>query len=616
MSVYPADLDQLSNPSATDVQGDGAIPHSAQHSLANDAIEATQATLGRNPQGDFPSVAERLAAAEEKGSADLDEVGDTHEMLALTDIQRGHQAVVGDPSAPDRAVYIFMGGDPTDPLRWNALSMDMEALDGRFGPQRRWEGDAWSEAPASGVPTLATSLSDPNAPAPPSAGAGSIWLRLVDAADGYPKVDDAPRAAPAIPASISVTAGNASATVTWTAPASAGTSPVTGYQARILRDGQVVASRAFGADVLTWNVSGLINGTAQTADVQAVNAVGMGPRRTSDPFTPAGDTVVSGTKWGASAPTVAKLLTLRDNLKANVPTTDNPLLARHSFDSDATFPATYAALGSASDPANGFTRSLNNVRLTEWGVWAAEYDEWKAAGFASGALPTGGKLARARGLVQSIATNLPASMDVFELACGHEPENDTAGNTGMGVAGCKEPARVAWGKAQRAWAKIVARWGGGRVVYVPILMGATHRGWPYPDGTKRSPEHWDYWTDLTAAEKAVVCPGIDIYNWGAGGPGSVIASVQAFYVGKGFSPRNLIVAECASDGGISDATRARQIGDPAFTGSLRYAAERYGVRSIYWFHSDVNYVPPNTGELVGPLSFRSFGRAALALPYV
>jgi len=571
------------------------------------------------------AIAARVAAEEAQAAAEavvasgatvpgLDEVPDTYAMLALTGIQRGHQAVVGDPSASDRQVFTFLGGDPADPLRWNAAGMDLESLDGRFGPQRRWEGDAWSDAPASGVPTLATSLQDPNAPAPPPAGAGSVWLRVVDAADGYPQVDDAPRAAPTIPASIAVTAGNASATVNWTAPASAGTSPITGYRARLLRDGQVVASKSLGPAVLTWDVSGLPNGAAHTADVQAVNAVGMSPRRTSDPFTPAGDTVVSGTKWGASAPSIAKLLELRDNLKANVPTSDNPLQARHSFNQEALFPATYAALGSASDPSNGFTRSLNNIRLTEWDVWADEYDTWQAAGFASASLPAGGKLARAKGLVQSIAANLPAGYDVFELACGHEPENDTAGNTGTGQAGCKEVSRVAWGKAQRAWAKIVARWGAGRVVYVPILMGATHRGWTYPDGTKRSPEHWDFWTDLTAAEKAVVCPGVDVYNWGSGGPAAIIASVQAFYVGKGFGARSLIIAECSTDAGAPDATRARLIGDPAFTGSLRYAAEKY-VRSLYYFHSDVNYTPPATGELVGALSFRAFGRAALGLPY-
>ena len=63
MSTYPASLDDLgaSNPSSSTQMDDGA-GHAAQHSDANDAIDAIQATLGVNPQGGEASVDARLDA--------------------------------------------------------------------------------------------------------------------------------------------------------------------------------------------------------------------------------------------------------------------------------------------------------------------------------------------------------------------------------------------------------------------------------------------------------------------------------------------------------------------------------------------------------------------------
>jgi hypothetical protein len=60
-SSYPGALDTLSNPDASDAMNDGA-GHAANHSAANDAIEAIQATLGVDPQGGEATVADRLDA--------------------------------------------------------------------------------------------------------------------------------------------------------------------------------------------------------------------------------------------------------------------------------------------------------------------------------------------------------------------------------------------------------------------------------------------------------------------------------------------------------------------------------------------------------------------------
>jgi len=61
-SSYPGALDAFSNPSASDTLDSATVPHHTQHSDANDAIEAIQATLGVNPQGSSATVTQRLSS--------------------------------------------------------------------------------------------------------------------------------------------------------------------------------------------------------------------------------------------------------------------------------------------------------------------------------------------------------------------------------------------------------------------------------------------------------------------------------------------------------------------------------------------------------------------------
>ena len=83
-------------------------------------------------------------------------------------------------------------------------------------------------------------------------------------------------AAPGAPTGVSATAGDTSATVSWTAPASNG-SAITGYTVTSSPDG-ITATTSGATSVL---VSGLTNNTAYTFTVVATNGVGPGPA--SDP---------------------------------------------------------------------------------------------------------------------------------------------------------------------------------------------------------------------------------------------------------------------------------------------------------------------------------------------
>ncbi|WP_308200262.1 fibronectin type III domain-containing protein [Cellulomonas wangsupingiae] len=78
--------------------------------------------------------------------------------------------------------------------------------------------------------------------------------------------------APQAPTGVSAVAGNASASVTWTAPRDGGAT-ITGYTVRSTAGGDTIS---VPGNVTTASFSGLANGTATTFTVTATNAVGAG----------------------------------------------------------------------------------------------------------------------------------------------------------------------------------------------------------------------------------------------------------------------------------------------------------------------------------------------------
>jgi hypothetical protein len=93
---------------------------------------------------------------------------------------------------------------------------------------------------------------------------------------GYP----AAATVSAAPVIGTATAGNASATAVWTAPANNGGSPITGYEVRVVTGttqvGALRPAAAGAADDISLAVTGLTNGTSYTLQVRALNAAGVG----------------------------------------------------------------------------------------------------------------------------------------------------------------------------------------------------------------------------------------------------------------------------------------------------------------------------------------------------
>jgi len=99
---------------------------------------------------------------------------------------------------------------------------------------------------------------------------------------------------PGAPTLGAVTAGNGSATVTWTAPANNGGSAITGYDVRVFAGTTLFKTGPAPASPTSLLVTGLTNGTTYTFDVAARNATGVGAASArSAPVIPAAATTTT-----------------------------------------------------------------------------------------------------------------------------------------------------------------------------------------------------------------------------------------------------------------------------------------------------------------------------------
>jgi hypothetical protein len=81
-------------------------------------------------------------------------------------------------------------------------------------------------------------------------------------------------------------AGQASATLSWAAPASDGGSPITGYRIQVRQGNNVINSFNVAASPTSTTVTGLTNGLSYTFTVSALNEAGAGAATVSNAVTP------------------------------------------------------------------------------------------------------------------------------------------------------------------------------------------------------------------------------------------------------------------------------------------------------------------------------------------
>ncbi|MFE4836908.1 peroxidase family protein [Arthrobacter sp. NPDC056691] len=117
------------------------------------------------------------------------------------------------------------------------------------------------------------------------------------------------------PAIGTATAGNAQATVRWTAPAAVASAPVTQFRVRVfVGTGATPTREVTVGNVTNTVVTGLINGTGYTFDVSAINAAGTGSASARTPLTTPRTEFVAPTVTGRTPASGATSVSQANNL--------------------------------------------------------------------------------------------------------------------------------------------------------------------------------------------------------------------------------------------------------------------------------------------------------------
>jgi titin len=217
----------------------------------------------------------------------------------------------GKPGGPTRLTAT--PGDSQVTLSWAAPASDGGARISGYDVYRGTSPGGETGAPVGGSPVTATSTTVPGLVN------GTTYYFTVAAVNGVgegtasAEVSAVPAAMPGAPVRLTAAAGNAQVTLSWTAPASDGGLPVTGYHlyAGTTADfsGQSSIATLTGTVV---TVTGLANGTTYYFKVAAVSRAGEGPGTVAEavplttPGAPAGLTATPGDSqatlsWAAPA---------------------------------------------------------------------------------------------------------------------------------------------------------------------------------------------------------------------------------------------------------------------------------------------------------------------------
>ena len=135
--------------------------------------------------------------------------------------------------------------------------------------------------------TTYTSTTSMSAVTPPLTASGTIPLKLTNPDGQYATYEITVKAPPSAPQNLTATAGNKQVVLSWTAPSSPGSSPITDYIVEYSTDNSTWTVFNDGTSTnTTATVTGLTNGTLYYFRVAAVNTVGTGKESNTATATP------------------------------------------------------------------------------------------------------------------------------------------------------------------------------------------------------------------------------------------------------------------------------------------------------------------------------------------
>ncbi len=205
------------------------------------------------------------------------------------------------------------GVDFTSPVQVGDAADVEVTLTGPASPLDAWidfnrDGD-WTDPGEQifAASVMQTGANDLTFAVPPGASVGTTYARFrVSSAGGLSPSGSAPDGevedhrieivdVPGAPTGVTATAGDTVVDVTWTAPASDGSSPITGYTAVAAPGGAACTT----ITATSCSITGLTNGISYSVTVTATNDIGIGP--SSAPSAPATPDRLPGSPTGVTA---------------------------------------------------------------------------------------------------------------------------------------------------------------------------------------------------------------------------------------------------------------------------------------------------------------------------